>query len=139
MTSILSACADEQFTPEWETPDLSIYSVYVGEIDIENRSQFPYTQLYLHPNQHHDFMMNDNLLSTPFNPGDRLKIQVVGAQYVTAFRPRVEGGPLWRIQSTRPVSFYTRDPIDNQNVPNQTPSLWLLDQGFLVIDALSDQ
>ena len=121
-----------------EPPPVNInYPSFIGSIEVENRSQFPYTELYLHQGAtlaedsgEGSELTKENLLTTPLNPNEVISIEVVASQYITAIRPRVSGGPLWRVRSDRPVTFYMSDEVPQ-------PRLWILDQGFIVIDALS--
>ena len=123
-------CADDP-TPQ-RAPLMMVipYPSYAGEIEVENRSQFPYTELYFHQERDVDLTTQENLLPEPLAPDELITLEVTDAQYITAIRPRVEEGPLWRVQSARPVVFYA--------TPDEpTPRLWIVDQGFIVIDALS--
>ena len=74
--------------------------------------------------------MEENRLQIDLKVGERIQLTVGESQYITAFRPRVNRGPLWKIQSTDQVRFY-HQPED------EIPRLWLLDHGFLVIDSWS--
>jgi hypothetical protein len=125
-----------------EPPPVNInYPSFIGVLEVENRSQFPYTELYLHQgatlaedpgedSEEDSEVTKENLLTTPLNPNEVISVEVVASQYITAIRPRVSGGPLWRVRSDRPVTFYVSDEVPQ-------PRLWILDQGFIVIDALS--
>ena len=106
------------------------YPVYQGEIEIENRSQFDFTALYFHSSPNQERLPSDNILDSVFEPGEVIQVEIQGPQYMTAIRPRVDRGPLWKIQSTQPVNFYAKEG-------DPKPQLWILDQGFMVIDTLS--
>ena len=131
----VGGCSDDSGL---EPPPVNInYPSFIGSIEVENRSQFPYTELYLHQGStleegsgEDSEVAKENLLTTPLNPNEVISIEVVASQYITAIRPRVSGGPLWRVRSDRPVTFYMSDEVPQ-------PRLWILDQGFIVIDALS--
>ena len=125
----VGGCSDD---PGLEPPPVNInYPSFIGSIEVENRSQFPYTELYLHQGSTLEEDSEVNLLLTkPLNPNEVIPVEVTASQYITAIRPRVSGGPLWRVRSDRPVTFYMSDEVPQ-------PRLWILDQGFIVIDALS--
>ena len=125
----MQGCSDAGMSVEDIEPVLN-YPVYMGEITVENRSQFEFTALYFHQTSRFNRVETSNLLMKPLEPGGAIVIEVSPSQYITAFRPRVEQGPLWKIQSDQAVSFYLEegDPL---------PRLWILDQGFMVIDSLS--
>lgn len=123
-------CADDLNQSRAPLLEAVPYPSFTGEIEVENRSQFPYTELYFHQERDDDLATLDNLLSEPLAPTETLKVEITDTQYITAIRPRVEGGPLWRVQSARPVVFYAAED-------DPTPRLWIVDQGFIVIDALS--
>ena len=123
-------CAEDVTQARMPPRSILTYPSFTGEIEVENRSQFPYTQLYFHQERDIDLETLDNLLLEPLNPDEILRVEVIDTQYITAIRPRVEGGPLWRVQSARPVVFYATES-------DPTPRLWIVDQGFIVIDALS--
>ena len=122
-------CADEgsELTP---FEPIKEYPIYTGELIVENQSQFEFTALYFHRTPRLSRMESSNLLITPFLPGESIIVNVAQDQYITAFRPRVEQGPLWKIQSEQAVSFYKEED-------DMPPRLWILDQGFMVIDSAS--
>ena len=126
---ICMGCADEGNDPTFFEP-INEYPIYTGELIVENQSQFEFTALYFHRTPRLSRVESPNLLMASFLPGESIIVSVAQNQYITAFRPRVEQGPLWKIQSEQTVSFYREEG-------DTPPRLWILDQGFMVIDSAS--
>ena len=140
----LGGCSDSGgfSTPPVEI-DYRIHLLYVGEITVINKSQFTYNELYLHQFVNEELLSETNLIPDRLEPNETIQIEVDGAQYITAIRPRVDGGPLWKVKSAREVSFYTNRTPDSDSTEDNLieapiiPTLWILDQGFMVLDALT--
>lgn len=126
----LGGCSEDSTVALIEESPID-YPIYYGRILVKNQSQFDYLELYAYPSSSAPLRPEDNLIRDVFRSGEQMTIEVGESQYLTAIRPRVEDGPLWKIKTNQPVTFYKEEG-------GELPQLWILDQGFMVIDPLSE-